>query len=400
MVDAIHSYLTTTLAGIRVADVIDMLLAAGFIYGLIHWLRRSSSPRLAHRIVLSVVILAALYILASLLDMVLLETIVLISFLLVGVGTAVFFQKDIQRTLDRILLLRFQRLSDRPSLLLSPVNILCEAAGVLAEKRHGALIAIHGKEAWSRQIEGGVWLDGIVSVPLLLSLFDPASAGHDGAVLLKGDIVTQFGAHLPLSAAGPLKGTRHAAGLGLSERCDAFVIIVSEERGTISVARHGTLSEVASPTELKRLLAPFWADHYQAIVPVLSRWKRLRPVAMPLLSLVLAMLLWILFASRPQEAIQTFTVPIEYVNVPPAYELTDPGPASALVTLSGSEQAFRIFNPSALIVSMDLSGIEEGTNRLPITESDIRIPQGWTLYRVEPEEVVVEARVRAPKGSP
>ena len=396
MRDAIQSYLTTMLAGIRPADMVDILLAGGFIYGIIHWLRRSSSPRLAHRIVLAVVILAALYTLASRLDMVLLETIVLISFLLVGVGTAVFFQKDIQRTLDRLLLLRFRRPSARKSLLQSPVSILCEAAGALAEKRHGALIAIQGREAWSRQIEGGVWLDGIVSVPLLDSLFDPASAGHDGAVLIKRDIVTHFGAHLPLSAAGPLKGTRHAAGLGLSEQCDAFVIIVSEERGAISVARRGSLVEVASPAELQQLLAPFWEARYATLVPVLSRWKRLRPVTMPLISLVLAMLLWILFASRPEEAIQTFTVPIQYVNLPMEYELTDPGPASALVTLSGSEQAFRIFEPSALIVSLDLSNIVAGTNRLPITESSIRIPQGWTLYGVDPVQVTIQARLRGP----
>lgn len=400
MLDALLSFLRGIPASLRPADFIDILLAAGFIYGIVHWLRQSTSPQLARRIVLAVILLAALYATARRFEMVLLETLVVVSLLLVGVGTAVFFQKDIQRTLDRLLLLRFRRPSSERPLPLSPVDILCRTAGTLAASRHGALIAIRGKQPWSRQVEGGVRLEGLVSVPLLLSLFDPASAGHDGAVLIEGEVVTRFGAHLPLSVSGALRGTRHAAGLGLSEQCDAFAIIVSEERGTISIARHGKLVEVASAAALKWFLAPFWEDHYATIVPLLSRWKRVQNLMPPLLSLVLALLLWLLFVYHPEGAIQTFTVPIEYVNAPPELELVNPVPATALVTLSGSEQAFQLFEPSALIISIDLSEIVAGTNRLAIPESSIRIPQGWTLYHVEPGQVVVRARPAPPEAAP
>ena len=378
--------------GLRPADLIDILLAAGFIYGLIRWLRQSTSPRLANRIIVAVLLLAATYATARHFEMAMLEMLVVVSLLLVGLGAAVFFQGDIQRTLDRLLLWRWRQPAPDHTPPLSPVGTLCEAVGALVSKRQGALIALRGSEPWSRQIDGGVRLEGLVSVPLLLSIFDPTSPGHDGAVLVEGGVVTRFGAHLPLSVAGPPTGTRHAAGLGLAERGDALVVIVSEERGTISVAQRGTLVEVPSAGALERLLTPFWEDHYGALVPVLSRWERLRRVVAPLFSLGLAALLWLLFVYSPGDAIQTFTVPIEYVNTPSEWELVEPRPASVSVTLSSSGRASQPFDPSTMLVSVDLSEIGAGTNRLAITESNVEVPRGWELYRVEPAEVVVRTR--------
>lgn len=381
------------------ANMIDVLVGTCFIYGLFWWLRQSTSPRLAYRIVLAGFVLAVLFATARHFEMVLTEMVAVVTFLLIGLGTAVFFQENIQRTLDRILLLGSRHYSSDKRPPLSPVNAICEAVGELVAKSHGALIPIRGEDSWRRHIDGGVRLEGIVSVPLLLSLFDPASPGHDGAALIDGAIVTRFGVHLPLSTAQPMLGTRHAAGLGLSELCDAFIIVVSEERGSISVARRGKLNEVDSPDELRKLLEPFWMERYAALVPLPSGWKRLRKLTAPLLSLVLAVSLWLLFAYRPVEAIQSFTVPIEYVNVPRQLELVNEVPVSAEVTLSGSENALRVSKPAAMIISLDLSSIEEGTNRVPITESELRIPEGWTLYQVEPPHVDIQARPR-PTAAP
>lgn len=117
----------------------------------------------------------------------------------------------------------------------------------LAKKKIGALIVLVGKNHVERFLEGGYPIDGKFSEPLLLSIFDTRTPGHDGAVVIENGLITKFGAHLPLSddfkKFGNL-GTRHTAGLGLSERTDALVLIVSEERGTITVARHGDLKVV------------------------------------------------------------------------------------------------------------------------------------------------------------
>jgi diadenylate cyclase len=93
-------------------------------------------------------------------------------------------------------------------------------------------------------VQGGIALDGQVSTPLLLSIFDPSSLGHDGVVIVEADRVRKFGVHLPLAERfehyGHM-GTRHRAALGLAERSNALVVAVSEEHGTISVASGGEL---------------------------------------------------------------------------------------------------------------------------------------------------------------
>lgn len=117
------------------------------------------------------------------------------------------------------------------------------AASKLGEMRTGALIAVKGAEPWDHHMQGGIELGGAISLPLLFSLFDHRTPGHDGALLIEGNRVTKFAVQLPLAPIPPhvirYGGTRHAAGLGLAEVCDAFIVVVSEERGTISLAHDG-----------------------------------------------------------------------------------------------------------------------------------------------------------------
>ena len=102
--------------------------------------------------------------------------------------------------------------------------------------------------------------DGKISEPLLKSIFDPHSPGHDGAVIIENDQIARFAAHLPLSKDFQQLahvGTRHSAALGLAELSDAMCIAVSEERGKISVARNGRLRQVDNMQELGSLLQKF-----------------------------------------------------------------------------------------------------------------------------------------------
>ena len=109
------------------------------------------------------------------------------------------------------------------------------------EKQVMELIA-EGKDPIARHVMGGIELGGKISEPILKSIFDPHSPGHDGAVIVEHDQISLFAAHLPLSKDFQQLanvGTRHSAALGLAELSDALCIAVSEERGTISVARAG-----------------------------------------------------------------------------------------------------------------------------------------------------------------
>ena len=143
------------------------------------------------------------------------------------------------------------------------METLARTLGDLARARTGALVVIRGKDAIARHLDGGEDVEGRLSEPLLKSIFDPHSIGHDGAVVIDGHLIDKLGCHLPLSKnleKLPRSGTRHAAALGLSERSDALCLVVSEERGTISVARRGNLQVVATPADLLEVLAAFYDE--------------------------------------------------------------------------------------------------------------------------------------------
>ncbi len=143
------------------------------------------------------------------------------------------------------------------------VEILVRTLTDLARDRIGALVAVRGNDMMVRHLEGGQECNGKLSEALLKSLFDAHSIGHDGAVVVKENRISQFSVQLPLSKNMKKlgnRGTRHAAALGLSELCDALCVVVSEERGTISVARNGELTEVSDPKQLAMILEGFYRD--------------------------------------------------------------------------------------------------------------------------------------------
>jgi len=137
-------------------------------------------------------------------------------------------------------------------------DAIAEALGRLAGTSTGAIIAIEREVSLNDFLESGSPMDAKVSADLLATIFTPYSPLHDGAVLVRGDLIIAAGCILPLSQK-PLTaralGTRHRAALGLSDESDAIVVVVSEERSTISVAERGRLWRDVAPTELRELLA-------------------------------------------------------------------------------------------------------------------------------------------------
>ncbi len=382
---------------VRLADVVDVLLLAAVLFVGIGWLRRSRSGSAARRVTALGVVFALVYGLADVFDLYLMER--LLGVLLIGVllAAVVVFQSDLRRLLDRIGAWSLSGRSVSPSpISTSPVDVLTEAAFRLAESRTGALVAVRGREPWEAHVQGGVELDGRVSRPLLYSIFQPDSPGHDGAVLLEGDRVMRFATHLPLSThlpeASRFGGTRHAAALGLSEECDALLIVVSEERGTISVARDGVLDELESAAELRRRLESFWTEHYSGEKGRGTRgWSR-RTAESAAMSLALAACAWLVFSYSGDIVYRSYEVPVEFRNLPAGLSLQRDTALTALVTLAGSDQALRRLDPAQLAVSFDLAEPELGENELLITEEQLRLPSGVRLYDVSPRELEVGIR--------
>ncbi len=375
---------------VRIVDILDILIVSAFLFIFINWLRRSAS----RRIVVAISVFAVIYLLARFFQLYLTELLIKTLIVVILIAAIIVFQSDIRRMIDLAWFWTSFRRKTRMSTFTSSVDLLTESAGKMSEKKTGALIVIRGKESCERQLTGGIPLEGRISAPLLYSIFNTSSPGHDGAVIIEGNKISRFGAHLPLSvniAALGEGSTRHAAGLGLSEQCDAFTIIISEERGTISVAENGQLTILKSTVELKNRLEDFYHKNYPAVKDIESTWWNKRHILTAAASLLIAVIAWFLLAYHSDRIFRNYTVPIEFRNITSDFALAQQVPSKAEITLEGSEQDFRLLDPAELVVSINLNDIKKGKNEFALNEEDIELPAGLNLYDIEPKKITVNA---------
>jgi len=283
------------LSEIGLSGFLDILFMWVVVYALLVW---SKSTRAAS-VLTGILIVAGIYLLTRQLNMVLASGLLEKFFAIILIALVVIFQEELRHVFEQIAVWSLRgrmRKSKLQSLSLEEVDVLTRTLVDLAKEKTGALIVIRGKDLMMRHLDGGVELEGKVSEALLKSLFDASSIGHDGAVYVEGNRVVQFSCHLPLSK--DLKkigkgGTRHAAALGLAELCDALCLVVSEERGTISIARHGRLSTISDPVKLAAIIRDFYeevhpkakAKPWEGLIKKNSREK--------LLGLLLACVIWL-----------------------------------------------------------------------------------------------------------
>ena len=386
---------------IRAVDVLDVLLVSILFYLVIVWMRqaRAGLP------LVGMAILGGVYLAARQLELHLTAWIFQGFFAIFVIILVVIFQRELRQLFERIAVFGLLR---RRSGETSTDTQACLVRAVLEFQRQrvGALIVICGREPVDRHLEGGVPLDGRVSEALLASLFDPHSMGHDGALVLSGDRAVAFSAQLPLSndfkQIGS-RGTRHSAALGLSERSDALSIVVSEERGTISVARDGILRELAGPQALEAELHEFGELHLPGL-PRRQRWLRaLRAHWIErIMAVVLAVGLWAAFVPGSQVLEKTLPVPIQVENVPPGFVLDRVEPADAQLKLSGTRRDFFLLDPGKVEVQLDGTAIGTGRRSFDLDRGDVELPAGFTLVELRPSRVRLSVRTvpLGPDGSP
>lgn len=166
---------------------------------------------------------------------------------------------------------------------------------------------------------GGVTVAGRISLPLLSSIFNADTPGHGGAVIIDGLRVERLGVQLPLPEnLGRLagRGTRHTAALGLSERTDPLVMVISEQQGTTGIASAGTLEVIGSPQELKTRLEEFYGRHFAPRGSNRASSRVLRNPGIKALAALLAVLLWYGTACRTETIHAIYDAPVEYRNLP------------------------------------------------------------------------------------
>jgi diadenylate cyclase len=234
-------------------DAIDIVIVAAIIYRI---LRMMWGTR-AIQMLLGLFSLVAIYGVASVLDLRLIEYLLRTLFQYGIIAALVVFQPELRSALTRLGQNRLFRVFTRLERN-EVAEEISEAAEELSRNRTGAIIAIEREVGLGEYAETGTRLQARVSAALLQNVFTPYSLLHDGAAIIRGDEIVAAGAILPLTQAAVADrslGTRHRAALGLSDETDAIVVVISEETGAISVAHRGRLRRGITPHDLQDLLA-------------------------------------------------------------------------------------------------------------------------------------------------
>ena len=371
----------------ELSNVLDVLIVSILLYAGLVWFKRTR----AFLVVVGIVILGVVYALSRFLDLYLTTAILQGFFAVLLIAIIVIFQEELRHFFERVALWGLRRAPTREAVPL--VQALVSTADRLARRMTGALIVVAGSDPLARHIEGGTELGGRPSEALLVSLFEKGTPAHDGAVIIEAGEVTRFAAHLPLSKelrklSG--RGTRHAAALGLAERCDALALVVSEERGTVSIARDGELWVMDSPAAVEEAVTAFFDEKFPRRRA--RRWSNFFRVNLreKLIAIIMAIGLWGIFAYRVGVVQRDFLVPIEYANLPAEMRIEKVQPRELTIVLAGEERAFRLFNPDELKATVDLSAAKEGRQRVPVKKEGVgRIPRNLSLDNFRPAEIEV-----------
>jgi diadenylate cyclase len=241
-----------TLHRMDAVSVVDILLIAVVIFVALLWLKGSSGMSLVRG---AAVFIVAGIVLGSLLNLTVVNWLLRNSVPALLVAVPIVFQPEIRRALERVgrtrVAARRSRRASAP--MLAALNEACHA---LSARRLGALIVVERETGLDDYLRSGTIVDAIPTVHLIVNLFWRNAPLHDGAVILREGRVMAAGCTLPLSDAvlpGNM-GTRHRAALGISERTDAVVVVVSEETGAVSVAVNGQLFSGLDADRLRTLL--------------------------------------------------------------------------------------------------------------------------------------------------
>lgn len=175
---------------------------------------------------------------------------------IVLLGLVVVFQPELRRALVRVGEASFFRSS--PGEVGRVIDAIVSATRFLSKQQFGAIIAVERQSGLSHLAEEGTSIGAAVSAELLQTIFYPGTALHDLAVVVRGSVVTAAGVQLPLAEPqdmpSPTFGARHRAAVGLTKECDALVVVVSEETGSVRLAERGVLSQPLDPEELRAML--------------------------------------------------------------------------------------------------------------------------------------------------
>ena len=263
-------------SAIRFVDVLDIVLVSTLLFYIFLFIRERRAGKLAAGVI---ALLVGLFV-SDFLEMkalhFIISSIVQVGFL----ALFIIFQPELRSILEKVggnSIKGFGRLADTKSQMESiekTVDAISVAAGDLSASHTGALIVIEQSTKLGDEIKTGVPIDALVNSFLIRNIFYDKAPLHDGAMIIRGDRIVACGCFLPLSTDPDImqeRGTRHRAALGMSENCDAVVVVVSEENGVISIAKEGHLLRNFDKYSLKDYLLTHLMNNASTNQPLTKR---------------------------------------------------------------------------------------------------------------------------------
>lgn len=302
-------------------------------------------------------------------------------------ASIIIFQPELRKIFDKVVSLAVGK---KTKLTQTTAATLAESLWSLAQQKRGALIVLPGAEQIQDKTSGGYILNAVPSVPLLMSIFDPNSPGHDGAVIVADNLLTHLAVRLPISDTGRLSneyGTRHHSAMGMSERSDSLIFVVSEERGMVSSFHNGKMTRLTSEehaiAEIDR--------HFQSL-GIVQAGKRIvverRTLLQAAASILIATFFWsTLILSEKQMVERTLKIPIEYTSPGEGKLLVGERMDELTIHAAGPKSVMDDFALSFPIALIDLSKMTGGDEIVYVTADNIKHPKAVTLLDISPSEV-------------
>jgi diadenylate cyclase len=373
---------------LRWQDIVDILVLTLVVFRVYTWLRGTTALRIGLGMLLLVGAALAADELGLLLTAYVLQALGAVAMLVV----VVIFRDEIRRALVRVNPLRWWRERRTAPADRSAFAPLARAVFALAQHRIGAILVLPREDPVDGHLTGGIPLDALLSAELLEATFHAKSPIHDGAAVLEEGRVRLAGAFLPISTAPDIPdhmGSRHRAALGLAEHCDAVVLVVSEQRGRVSVAEHGRfLPTPADVGALTACLDRLMRNHTgHAGEPLRRTGNGLAFLA----SLALVVTAWYVVVAGPGTVI-TRTVPVELRNLPPDLEAEPPKPAEVSIQVHGPRTLLGELDADDVTAWGDLTGAKPGQRRVPV---EAEVPSGFRVLKLSPRHVTVRLRPAA-----
>ena len=252
-----HGILST----ISPLDIIDILIVAAIIYKVYEMLQETRAITLLK----GLAVLLTVAVICSWLNLHVISWLLQKSISVMAVALPIVFQPELRRALEHLgkgkLLGKSVFLDDKEAQ--NVVDELVKTSKSLSASKTGALIVIERDMKLNDISSTGIHIDGLITSEFLLNVFIPNTPLHDGAAIVRGDRLIAAGCLLPLTENRDLStelGTRHRAAIGLSEQCDALVLVVSEETGTISIAENGHIMRHLDSDTLEAALKPAFVN--------------------------------------------------------------------------------------------------------------------------------------------